>query len=29
VDPVPGVIPDGITVPAPIASFGLGAMLNF
>ncbi len=29
VDPVPGVIPDGISLPAPIATFGVGAMVNF
>lgn len=29
VEPVPGVLPDGISIPAPIASFGAGAMLNF
>jgi hypothetical protein len=29
VDPVPGVIPDGISIPAPVASVGVGAMVNF
>ena len=29
VDPIPGVLPDGISVPAPVVTFGVGAMVNF
>jgi len=29
IDPIAGILPDGISVPAPIADVGLGATVNF
>ncbi|MBM4390928.1 MAG: hypothetical protein FJ090_07375 [Deltaproteobacteria bacterium] len=29
VDPIPGMLDDGLSIPAPVAEFGVGAMVNF